>query len=1080
MSDLTRLACDPERSAVVEACAGSGKTWLLTSRLFRLLLAGARPDQILAITFTRKAAQEMKERLFDLLRECALANDTALSDMLTLRGAQATAANLVCARGLAGQVLTNPRGVTIDTFHGWFASLCQMAPLASGFSRQSEPTDHPEFLMDEALGLFVNRLLQGGTEQAEQLAAFDSLAGQLDRTVVLALLKRALGNRVACRLWLGNSQAPSLADVFGLDPSHDWPAHALNDSALLTRLWEVARWLGKGTPAQQTKAVQLESALTRFEGGDCDPYDAFVAVTGVCLKKDGTVGSAFIKPTKAQTLDPSFEENQYRSLFEGVCESLANALLLEKDQADMRATQSLAKLIEPLFATYTELKAERGLCDFDDLEDTALSMLMDDAQRAYMQQKLDSRVKHLLVDEFQDTNPVQWNILKLWLADYSAQDKPTVFLVGDPKQSIYRFRRAEARLFNHARAWLQANFNAESLHSNSTRRCSQAVVDVVNAAFATGNTRGATTFNPHESLASPKLDAMSGLFLYPLIGQATEDGEPPTGTASEAECVVRTLQAWLADGTIRSLGEVMVLIRAHKSGLPLMQALREAQLPYTVKDQGERYTSPVWSDTIALLGFLSNPHDNLHVLQLLRCPLVGISSDTLQGLIEAERDIQAGTVWGTIEALAKQGVQPWVQLQQRFAQWLALAHSMPLFETINQVVSDTQAAVKYLNMGTPRQRVMMAEHWDWLKGWALSLNKGRFPDLQSAYDEAVRLQTYVNSDSEGAGGDEQLLRIMTVHSAKGLEARRVWLFDANSVPKPGGSTTDLLIDWRLGDSHPTSVTVMRNLGDHSPGRANAQAIEAQAYADEEDHLLYVALTRAEQSIHVSGSEKKGGAKGWYARLLPLVGEEVTPWSAPLDVKALHSLGVASHWVRPQFPALCPPATQVGRVVPRLRGSELRMGTAWHAAMEHVDGLKAMDFTQWWAGVSQACEAQFMALSESELAEVEQTCRATVSNAELLPWLAGAPKAFNELEWINGEGRSLRADRVVEFEERFVVLDYKWSVNDLNWSEYKAQVTEYVALVDSTLARCGGHVRKSLPTQAALIDRQGKIHWLTSV
>lgn len=1076
MSDLTQLACDPDKSAVVEACAGSGKTWLLTSRLFRLLLAGARPDQILAITFTRKAAQEMKERLFDLLRQCALANDQALADMLTLRGAQPTPANVARARGLAGQVLTNPRGVTIDTFHGWFASLCQMAPLASGFSRQSEPTDHPEFLMDEALGLFVNRLLQGGGEQAAQLAAFDELAQQLDRTVVLALLKRALSNRVACRLWLGNAQAPTLADVFGLDPAHDWPAQALNDPALLSQLWEVARWLGQGTPAQQGKAVQLESALTRFEGGECDQHEAFEAVAAVCLKKDGTVGSSFIKPTKPQMSAPAFEENQYRELLEGVCNTLANALLLQKDQADMRATQSLTELIEPLFATYTELKAERGVCDFDDLEDTALTMLMDDAQRAYMQQKLDSRVKHLLVDEFQDTNPVQWNILKLWLADYSAQDKPTVFLVGDPKQSIYRFRRAEARLFNHARQWLQANFNAESLHSNSTRRCSQAVVDVVNAAFAPGQAKGMTTFNPHESLATPKVEAIAGLFLYPLLGDAQGDGAPTPRTPSQAECVVRTLQAWLADGSIRSLGEVMVLIRAHKSGLPLMQALREAELPYTVKDQGERYTSPVWSDTVALLGFLNNPHDNLHLLELLRCPLVGIASGTLQGLIEAERDIQAGTVWGTIEALAHKGVDPWVQLQQRFAQWLALAHAMPLFETINQVVADTNAAVKYLNMGTPRQRVMMAEHWDWLKGWALSLNKGRFPDLQSAYDEAVRLQTYVNSDSEGATGDEQLLRIMTVHSAKGLEARRVWLFDANSVPKPGGSATDLLIDWRLGDSHPTSVTVMRNLSDHSPGRAQAQAIESQAYIDEEDHLLYVALTRAEQSIHVSGQEKKGGAKGWYARLLPLVSDAVTEWPEPVDQAPGFAGGVAAFWTRPQFPALCPPASQVGRIVPRLRGSELKMGTAWHAAMEHVDLFKGMQFEPWWAHVLQACEAQFMALSQPELDEVEKTCRFTLSHVELQPWLAGAPKAFNELEWITGDGRSLRADRVVELDERFVVLDYKWSVNDLNWGDYKAQVIEYVALVDATL----GKQRKPLPTQAALIDRQGKIHWLTSV
>ncbi len=1073
-TNFTSIACNPANSVVVEACAGSGKTWLLTARLFRLLLSGARPDQILAITFTRKAAQEMQERLFGLLRDCALLSDDKLSDLLTERGAVANEANLNKARALAGEVLTNSRGVTIDTFHGWFASLCQMAPLASGFSRQSEPTDQTGFWMDLTIDVFTANLLD---EQSELLPAFDTLASQMDRAVVRQVLQHALTNRVACSLWLNNSEAPPLNMVFGIDEGEQWPVEVLNNKHYLEQWQQAARWLALGTATQQGNAVDIEKALTALREG-VDAADVFEQLSAVCLTAKNEPSKKFSKMTASQKT--AVDEAVYVRTLEGLAQQTAQALQLEKDQLDMQATVALAQLIEPLFDTYKSIKLEQGLCDFDDLEATALRMLMNDEQRAYMQQKLDTRVRHLLVDEFQDTNPVQWNILKLWLQDYSGDDKPSVFLVGDPKQSIYRFRRAEARLFNHARAWLVENFAAKTLESDSTRRCAQSVVDVVNTVFEPGQTRGQTAFRPHTSLAGKSESTLSGLNVYPKLLKEEEGPD-------EAQRVVHTLQQWLTNGSIQNLSEVMVLVRAHKSGVPLMAALREAGLAYTIKDKGERYTSPVWGDTIAFDGFLNDPHANLHLLQLLRCPLIGLSSSQFQVLIQAGKTTQTTTVWSTLEVLAGEGERLWADLYRQLSEWLRMARALPLFETLSKVVVDTRASEKYLNSASPRQRVMMAEHWDWLKAWALGLNKGRFPSLQQALDEAVKLQTYISSDSEGAANNPDVLRIMTVHSAKGLEANHVWLFDANSSPKPGGSNAGLLIDWALGESHPNSVTVMRNLSNPSPGRASAQTIEQQAYADEEDHLLYVALTRARYSIHLSGSEKRGASKGWYERLLPFAKRVHETWpSAEIEAQPIGQAELAglfdppAVWVRPQFPVLTALSAPVGKVVPRIASPELRKGTAWHAALEWVDELKDMSFDVWWAQVQLRCEAVFRHLRDDELQHVEQACRLLVNKPDLQPWLQAARanknQVFNELEWVLGDGRSLRADRVLELSDRFLVLDYKWAVNSGNLPGYTQQVLEYVGLVDLTLNKG----QKQAPTQAALIDRHGEVHWLTSV
>lgn len=1069
-TDFTAIACNPTNSVVVEACAGSGKTWLLTARLFRLLLSGARPDQILAITFTRKAAQEMQERLFGLLRECALLNDDRLRALLIERGAVPNESNLKKARELAGEVLTNSRGVTIDTFHGWFASLCQMAPLASGFSRQSEPTDQTLFWMDQAIDVFTANLLN---ERQELLPAFDTLASQMDRAVVRQVLQHALTNRVACSLWLNNSEAPDLGTVFGIAEGDCWPVEVLNNRHYLDQWQQAARWLALGTAKQQAHAADIEKALTALREG-ADTAHVFELLKAVCLTAKNEPSKNFVKMTASQK--DAVDEGEYVQTLERLALQTAQALQLEKDQLDMQATAALAQLIEPLFDTYKWIKLEQGLCDFDDLEATALRMLMDDEQRAYMQQKLDARVRHLLVDEFQDTNPVQWNILKLWLQDYSANDKPSVFLVGDPKQSIYRFRRAEARLFNHARAWLVENFEAKTLESDSTRRCAQPVVDVVNQVFEPGQTRGQTTFRPHNSLAVKSESVLSGLNVYPKL---LKEEEGP----NEARRVVHTLQHWLKNGSIKNLSEVMVLVRAHKSGVPLMAALREAGLAYTIKDKGERYTSQVWGDTIALLGFLNDPHTNLHLLQLLRCPLIGLSSARFQALIQAGKTTQTRTVWGTLEVLAVQGEKRWSDLYSQLSEWLRMARALPLFEVLSKVVIDTKASEKYLNSASPRQRVMMAEHWDWLKAWALGLNKGRFPSLRRALDEALKLQTYASSDSEGAANSPDVLRIMTVHSAKGLEANHVWLFDANSSPKPGGSNAGLLIDWALGESHPHSVTVMGNLSNSSPGRHAAQMIEQQAYADEEDHLLYVALSRARYSIHLSGSEKRGASKGWYERLLPFATRVHETWPRPESAAQIELTGMfdpPAVWVRPQFPVLHALNKPVGKIVPRITTPELRKGTAWHAALEWVDELHDLPFDLWWARVQVRCEAVFRPLQDDELQHVMQACQLLVNNIDLQPWLQAAKacnsRVFNELEWVLGDGRSLRADRVLGLPDHFLVLDYKWAVNSDNLKGYTQQVLEYVDLVDVTLNKGS----KPAPTQAALIDRHGEVHWLTSV
>jgi ATP-dependent helicase/nuclease subunit A len=296
MSDGNDLrALDPALSVIVEACAGSGKTWTLVSRLIRLLLAGVQPGEILAITYTRKAAREIEERLQHWLANLAVWDEERVAAFLGERGldARRDPALIDRARGLFEHVATARPGLTVNTFHGWFSALLAAAPLSSGLSGQ-QLAERTAQLRDQAWAVLMRRA--GSAPEGELAQSVRWLLAQCGIAGTQKLAGVLIDRRAEWQAWLdahGDLEGvlAHLRDFFGADA--EGPVDALaRDPALRSNCLEFARLLGQGTDAQQRRAAALEQAC-----GMTDAQAFFDGVRAAVLKSDGQ--PIAFKPGKA-------------------------------------------------------------------------------------------------------------------------------------------------------------------------------------------------------------------------------------------------------------------------------------------------------------------------------------------------------------------------------------------------------------------------------------------------------------------------------------------------------------------------------------------------------------------------------------------------------------------------------------------------------------------------------------------------------------------------------------------------------------------------------------------------------------
>jgi ATP-dependent helicase/nuclease subunit A len=863
------VACDPRRAVCVEACAGAGKTWMLVARIVRALLDGARPHEILAITFTRKAAGEMRTRLAQWLRDAAALTPAQAAEKLQAFGLDAAQArqraqDLV---GLYERVLDSGREVEVRTMHAWYAQLLNAAPLdllaALGLAPDLTPLEDRSDVMPALMHRFHAAVLGEPPLRA------------LHRRLILRHGRFNLG------LWfeaaLERRSEIELAAAAGVlhdsvpPPDDPQPLRCLREREFQADVRALAAQLARRDKFRdecQKAAVALLAALA-----DDDERRTYDGLREAVFTDGG-------KGTPRKHLGSLPEQARLCDVLDQLREPL-DQLDAHEDHAAMVA------LSRVLFAEYAQLKRERGLIDMNDLERLALALLSEHELSGWVQQRLDARVRHLLVDEFQDTSPVQWHALQAWLAGYAGAggggDAPSVFIVGDPKQSIYRFRRADPRVFEAAQAFVGQALGGVVAACDHTWRCAPGVVGVLNQVLGDwGDAPGLVQFRAHTTEVPARPDDPPALQILPSAERpalAVRDaaGAPvwrpsltvpktavkPVLREAEAAEVAQAV-AQLVQGQRVPPHEILVLSRRRETLVLVADALARQRVPHVAPEDLLLSELPEAQDLVAMLDVLASPMQSLSLARALKSPLFGASDDDLLALARRAR---GGAWWSALlqcadDASASAALQRAARL---CAAWAAAAPGLPPHDLLDRIVHEGELMPRLAAAVPSARRARALDAVRALLATALELDGGRYA-TPYGFVRTLRASRVAAPASQQDGA----VRLLTIHGAKGLEARVVFLVDTQPEPTQI-ERMSLLIDWPVASPRPACVAFLASTARCPPSLRALWAEESVEREREEANALYVAMTRAEQRLVVSRTPPRGAQEAspsWWSRLAP--------------------------------------------------------------------------------------------------------------------------------------------------------------------------------------------------------------------
>ncbi|MGH8279224.1 MAG: UvrD-helicase domain-containing protein [Gammaproteobacteria bacterium] len=840
-------ALDPGTSFIVQAPAGSGKTSLLTQRYLRLLALVEAPEEIIAITFTRKAAGEMRDRV---LKALAAARETTPPEKPHARRSWELARAAAARDAERGWSLgEHPARLRIQTIDSLNAELTRQMPLLSGFGAPPSIAEQPEVLYREAAERTLALLDHGDAAQAEALGV---LLRHLDNdwagaTELLAdmLARRDQWLRHAAR---AGASRTDLQLAFAREIVRQLSAaRAAFPAPLQAELAELAAFAGRALAAQGSESPLCACAgLRTFPAAEVASLPAWHGLAELLLTKSNgeplrktvnkNTGFAPEHPHEKARMHAVLQALAERPAMHGALRRVRKLPGADFDTSQWQALEALLESVRLGVAQLQVLFAERGEVDYAEVALRALAALGEEQAPTDLALALDYRIQHLLVDEFQDTSYQQFHLLERLTEGWQPGDGRTLFVVGDPMQSIYRFREAEVGLFLRAQQRGIGQVPLEPLTLSVNFRARPTLVEWVNAAFgrlfpaASDMASGALSYSP----CTAQRAAVGGAWVQMHVAF---DGD----AEREAAAVIEVIRKAHADHL-----RAAVLVRGRNHLAALVPRLRREGVRFQATELEQLGERPVVRDLVSLTRALLHPGDRVAWLAVLRAPWCGLTLADLHALTSNAE----GQTWqeilgdeARIATLSADGQARLACLRRTLGAAIAERRRASLREQVERVwLEITAPAVlgSLEDLADAEAFLTLLETMD---------EGGTLADPGAL--EAGLERLFAQPDPQA--GDE--LQVMTMHKAKGLE------FDVVIVPGLGAGR---------GRTHrPLMLYLERTRGTGNPdlllAPLNPAGSDRDAYYElvldlrgeqenfERQRLLYVAATRAREQLHWFGS-----------------------------------------------------------------------------------------------------------------------------------------------------------------------------------------------------------------------------------
>ena len=1088
-------ALDISRSFIVQAPAGSGKTELLIQRYLALLATVDEPEEVLAITFTRKAVAEMRKRVIEALQATQLPQPESAHEALTWQLASDAVAR---SEQRQWNLLSQPARLHIMTIDSLNASLVKSMPWLSELGADVALDDHPQQLYEEAAWQALD-----SSQADEQVAsALQTLLLHLDNNDrrIVRLLCGLLAKRDQWLDYLvplrsgraGDDIRQQLTQMF--EQVIEEQLEDLHASIPVDIGQEMVRIAAAGgsqlwSQGNTDKAHVACRELSELPLPTLDQAALWKGLAGLFLTGKGEWRSA---RSFNRTLG-FLPGHEYKAVIEALQEKLQESDKLHIKFKEIRELPEvifsdaqwavLAALIELLPVTVAQLKLvfrQHSAMDFVEQSLAARAALGQGDQVTDLEMKLDVRLRHILMDEFQDTSHSQFGLLKQLIAGWQPDDGRSLFLVGDPMQSIYGFREADVSGFLKVRDHGIADIYPESLELSANFRSTPALVDWFNTVFPDvlasedNLSLGAVRYTGAQSARAPMAESTIRM-----------DGGLDRDREIEAKRVFECIQQAMDADSEQSIG---VLVRSRGHLHELYHLLLNSGIDFQAVDILPIATQPVVHDLLSVTRTLLHLHDRIAWLAVLRAPWCGLTLDSLHRLTvnHPQQDL-----WELINSL---DIQQLLDDEER--------------QRLQRVIDCYEAVLNHGDELTLRTRV----EWLWRGLGGRDCHIDAEQDMQTYFQVIDKLdqggqvitpgailnalqEVYSSNEPDTQSAHQPRVQLMTIHKSKGLQFDTVIL---PALDRAARSDDKELLVWHeeLGDDYELRLLLAPI---HAPGGSDAsfdfvRKREQRRRAYETQRLLYVAITRAKNHLYLFASlesDKEGNPRSPRAgsflsllyhhtesHFLPSVDDsmhELTPdESAPVYLKR-----VATDWTPSSrgnnvgWQSDDPVLTQHERIEFSWAGQAARIiGTVVHHYLHRI-GQQGIDHWD-----SEKIDRMHSSIEVSLVSEglprnvlqgaTEKVVKSLINvvSSEKARWLLSAHKHAHSEYAISGVIGGRVVNRIIDRtfideEDTLWIIDYKTSAHeggnldgflDEEQKRYEAQLNEYAQIMGSLVSQ----------------------------